>query len=215
MRTKKPEKQRPDGERPPLPPSAGRGRNRSRRWAETAKDYARAARRENTRRAYDADWRMFSSWLRRHGLPLPARPTDGRLYLAACAEEASRGAREPRASPHWSAASPASAGAIASWASRWKPRDPPHRHGARRHPPPPRPSARAEGSDIRRRAVGHAGDARDGPARSARSRHSGDRLRRGLRRSEIVGLDCGPGQTEDGTGWIEMRSKPATEGGRC
>ena len=26
----------------------------------------------------------------------------------------------------------------------------------------------------------------------------------GLRRSEIVGLDCGPRQTEDGSGWIEI-----------
>ena len=26
----------------------------------------------------------------------------------------------------------------------------------------------------------------------------------GLRRSEIVGLDCGPDQTDDGTGWIEI-----------
>ena len=26
----------------------------------------------------------------------------------------------------------------------------------------------------------------------------------GLRRSEIVGLDCGPDQTEDGSGWIEI-----------
>jgi integrase len=26
----------------------------------------------------------------------------------------------------------------------------------------------------------------------------------GLRRSEIVGLDCGPGQTEDGGGWVEV-----------
>ena len=26
----------------------------------------------------------------------------------------------------------------------------------------------------------------------------------GLRRSEIVGLDCGPGQTEDGSGWVEI-----------
>ena len=26
----------------------------------------------------------------------------------------------------------------------------------------------------------------------------------GLRRSEIVGLDCGPGQTEDGGGWAEI-----------
>ena len=26
----------------------------------------------------------------------------------------------------------------------------------------------------------------------------------GLRRSEIVGLDCGPDQTEEGAGWIEI-----------
>src|SRR3984885_16156903 len=31
----------------------------------------------------------------------------------------------------------------------------------------------------------------------------------GLRRSEIVGLDCGPGQTEDGSGWIEIFSEGA------
>jgi integrase len=50
----------------------------------------------------------------------------------------------------------------------------------------------------------------------------------GLRRSEIVGFDCGPDQTEDGTGWIEIfghakassasgddaeTSAPANEGG--
>jgi len=35
----------------------------------------------------------------------------------------------------------------------------------------------------------------------------------GLRRSEIVGLDCGPKQSEDGTGWIEIfgRAKPSSE----
>ncbi len=35
----------------------------------------------------------------------------------------------------------------------------------------------------------------------------------GLRRSEIVGLDCGPKQSEDGTGWIENfgRAKPSSE----
>ncbi|MCW2318834.1 integrase [Rhodoblastus acidophilus] len=29
----------------------------------------------------------------------------------------------------------------------------------------------------------------------------------GLRRSEIVGLDCGRGQTEDGSGWVEILDK--------
>jgi integrase len=31
----------------------------------------------------------------------------------------------------------------------------------------------------------------------------------GLRRSEIVGLDCGPNDTEDGSGWLEMLEKGA------
>ena len=36
----------------------------------------------------------------------------------------------------------------------------------------------------------------------------------GLRRSEIVGLDCGPNQSEDGTGWIEIfaRAEASTPG---
>src|SRR5208283_4130849 len=61
--------------------------------AETAKNYARSARASNTRRAYDADWRHFSSWLRRQGLPqLPPDPQTVGLYLAACADGAGHGA---------------------------------------------------------------------------------------------------------------------------
>jgi hypothetical protein len=55
--------------------------------AETAKNYARAARATNTQRAYDSDWRQFSSWLRRSGLPqMPPDPQTVGLYLAACAD---------------------------------------------------------------------------------------------------------------------------------
>ena len=35
----------------------------------------------------------------------------------------------------------------------------------------------------------------------------------GLRRSEIVGLDCGPEQTDDGTGWIEIVGADQNGGG--
>jgi hypothetical protein len=57
--------------------------------SEKARDYARAARAENTQRAYDADWRHFASWLRRQGLdPLPPDPQTVGLYLAACMDEA-------------------------------------------------------------------------------------------------------------------------------
>ena len=58
---------------------------------EKARDYARNARSENTQRAYDADWRQFSSWLRRQGFdPLPPNPQTVGLYLAACADGAGR-----------------------------------------------------------------------------------------------------------------------------
>ncbi|MGB5083781.1 MAG: integrase, partial [Methylocystis silviterrae] len=55
--------------------------------SEKARDYARNARSENTRRAYEADWRQFAAWLRRQGLdPLPPDPQTVGLYLAACME---------------------------------------------------------------------------------------------------------------------------------
>ena len=88
---------------------------------ETAKNYARAARANNTQRAYDADWRHFSSWLRRQGLPnSPPDPQTVGLYLAACADGVGL-ARDAPASPLSSAACPAFAGATASSASRSTP----------------------------------------------------------------------------------------------
>jgi integrase len=54
--------------------------------AETARDYAKAAASQNTRRAYASDWRHFNGWTRRHGLT--ALPPDAQtigLYIAACA----------------------------------------------------------------------------------------------------------------------------------
>ena len=55
--------------------------------SEKARDYARNARSENTRRAYDADWRQYAAWLRRQGLdPLPPDTQTVGLYLAACVE---------------------------------------------------------------------------------------------------------------------------------
>src|SRR6516165_8419029 len=72
---------------------------------ETAKDYARGAKAENTNRAYAADWRHYTSWCRRQGgPPLPPEPQMIGLYLAACASEpppgSRRGAkRRPRCAP--------------------------------------------------------------------------------------------------------------------
>jgi site-specific recombinase XerD len=55
--------------------------------SEKAKDYARNSRAENTQRAYESDWRQFSSWLRRQGFAVsPPDPLTVGLYLAACAD---------------------------------------------------------------------------------------------------------------------------------
>ena len=76
-----------------LPSPGGAPNDRLAALAETAKNYARAARANNTQRAYDSDWRHFSSWLRRQGLPqLPPDPQTVGLYLAACADGAGHGA---------------------------------------------------------------------------------------------------------------------------
>jgi site-specific recombinase XerD len=49
---------------------------------ERARDYAAAARAENTRRAYRSDWRAFASWCQAQGLEaLPAAPETVALYL--------------------------------------------------------------------------------------------------------------------------------------
>ena len=170
--------------------------------AETAKAYARSAQADNTRRAYAADWKMFASWLRRQGLP--ETPPDAEavgLYLAAQVERGGEElvCRDARAAAvgHRLALPPARP------ATRHP--GPAYRHRAGRHPPPARPPSPAEGrrssptsfwrcwrrwrwicAGLRDRAIlaiGFAG---------------------GLRRSEIVGLDCGPDQTEDGSGWIEI-----------
>ena len=46
----------------------------------------------NTRKAYGSDWRHFSGWARRHGLPaLPPDPQVLGLYVAACASGAITG----------------------------------------------------------------------------------------------------------------------------
>jgi hypothetical protein len=55
--------------------------------AEKARNYAAEARAGNTRRAYAADWRDFSSWCARKGVEsLPAIPSVVALYIAELAE---------------------------------------------------------------------------------------------------------------------------------
>jgi len=171
--------------------------------SEKARDYARNARSENTRRAYEADWRQFAAWLRRQGLdPLPPDPQTVGLYLAACMEGAP--GREPLSV---ASLERRLSGICWRYRQRGAPLDTSDRHistvlaGIRRahgRPPVQKEAIFADEliamlatldmdlRGIRDRAIlaiGFAG---------------------GLRRSEIVGLDCGPDQSEDGSGWVEI-----------
>ncbi|MGE0236474.1 integrase [Methylocystis sp.] len=171
--------------------------------SEKARDYARNARSDNTRRAYDADWRQFCAWLRRQGLdPLPPDPQTVGLYLAACMaggkgnEPLSVATLERRLS-----------GICWHYRQRGELLDTSDRHistvlaGIRRaHARPPIQKEAIFADELLAMLA-----TLDMDLRGIRDRailaigFSG-----GLRRSEIVGLDCGPDQSEDGTGWIEI-----------
>jgi integrase len=195
------ETEAPGADPPALLPSAGRLSGRLAALAETAKAYARSAQADNTQRAYAADWKMFASWLRRQGFPeTPPDPEAVGLYLASQVErrgaELSVATLERRLS-----------GIAWRYRQLGQPLEIRDRHiatvlaGIRRcHGRPPSQKAAIFADELlamlatlemglrglRDRAIlaiGFAG---------------------GLRRSEIVGLDCGPRQTEDGSGWIEL-----------
>ena len=74
----------------PAPASGATTPPRLAALAETAKDYAKASSSENTRKAYASDWRHFTAWARRQGLPRPCpriRKSSGSI-IAACASGA-------------------------------------------------------------------------------------------------------------------------------
>ena len=172
--------------------------------AETARDYAKASSSENTRKAYGSDWRHFSGWARRHGLPaLPPDPQILGLYVAACASGAITGKPDSVATLErrisalrW------------NFAQRGETFDRADRHvatvlaGVRRTQgrPPEQKEAILPEDLLAMIATLDLAD-----LRSLRDRailllgFAG-----GLRRSEIVGLDRGARQTQDGSGWTEI-----------
>jgi integrase len=196
-----PEPQAPGANPPALLPSAGRLSGRLAALAETAKDYARSAQADNTQRAYAADWRMFASWLRRQGLPeTPPDPEAVGLYLAAQVErrgaELSVATLERRLS-----------GIAWRYRQLGEPLEIRDRHIAtvlagirRRHGRPPAQKAAIFADELLAMLA-----TLDMDLRGLRDRAIlAIGFAGGLRRSEIVGLDCGPRQTEDGSGWIEL-----------
>ena len=181
--------------------------------AETAKNYARAARANNTQRAYDADWRHFSSWLRRQGLPqLPPDPQTVGLYLAACADGAGHGAEPTSVATLERRLS----GICWHYRQLGDPLDSRDRHIAtvlagirRQHGRPPVQKEAIFADELLAMLA-----TLDMDLRGLRDRAIlAIGFAGGLRRSEIVGLDCGPEQSEDGTGWIEILPNPGGDGG--
>ena len=161
--------------------------------AETARDYAKASSSDNTRKAYGSDWRHFSGWARRHGLPaLPPDPQILGLYVAACASGAIDA--ENPSGRHPGAADSALHG-ISRSAAKHSTAPTASRHRARRRPPHPGAAARAERSDPARRPQGDDRDARSRDLRGLRDRailligFAG-----GLRRSKSSGSTAAPGR---------------------
>ena len=164
----------------------------------------------NTRRAYAADWKHYSAWCRRHQLPAlpPQADTIGR-YVAALADgssdntsgrPASRATIERRLSALvWNCAQRGLvldryARPIATALADMR-RRPPRLERPKQILQPADIAAMLETLDratlrgLRDRAIlllGFAG---------------------GLRRSDIVGLDCGRDQSTDGSGWIEIDAR--------
>ncbi|MER9127627.1 integrase, partial [Mesorhizobium sp. M0959] len=171
-----------------------------------ARDYIEAASSANTRRAYAADWKHFSSWCRRQGIEMfPPDPQVVGLYIAACASGTATGDKKPNtvstierrlSSLSW------------NFAQRGQPLDRKDWHiatvmaGVRNtHASPPRQKEAILPEDL----IAMLETLDRGTLRGLRDRamlllgFAG-----GLRRSEIVGLDVGRDQTEDGRGWVEI-----------
>jgi integrase len=178
--------------------------------ADKARDYVRAASSANTNRAYEADWRHFNAWRRRQGLSnFPANePRIVGLYITACASGAASADRKPN-----SVATIERRLSALSWGFRQlgESFDRKDKHvltvlaGIKRtHARPPAQKEAVLPEDL----LAMLATLEVGDLRGLRDRavlllgFAG-----GLRRSEIVGLDCGAKQTEDASGWVEILDK--------
>ncbi|TCN17629.1 site-specific integrase [Sinorhizobium americanum] len=179
------------------------------RLAGRARGYVEAASSANTRKAYASDWKHFTGWCRRQGLAhLPPDPQTVGLYITACASGAATADRKP----HSVMTIERRLSAITwNYAQRGLPLDRKDRHiatvmaGIRNtHAAPPRQKEAV----LPEHLIAMLETLDRGSLRGIRDRamlligFTG-----GLRRSEIVGLDCGRDQTEDGRGWVETFDK--------
>ncbi|MDR6756985.1 integrase [Mycoplana sp. BE70] len=196
---------------PPPPPA------QLQELADRARGYVEAANSANTRRAYASDWKHFAAWCRRSGLsPLPPDPQVVGLYITACAAGGGGGTTS---GPAGRGRRPTSVATIERRlaAIGWNCTQ--RRHnldrqdraiatvlaGIRnRHGAPPRQKEAILPDEL----IAMLETLDRGTLRGLRDRamllvgFAG-----GLRRSEIVGLDLGRSQSDDGRGWIELFDK--------
>nr|WP_230980449.1 site-specific integrase [Oryzicola mucosus] len=172
--------------------------------ADRARFYVEAANSTNTRRAYASDWKQFEAWLRRQNLQaLPPSPQTVGLYITALASGAASGKKMAVSTIERHLSS-----LTWNYTQRGLSLDRKDRHiatvlaGIRNsHARPPVQKEAVLPEDLM--AMLETLDR--GTLRGLRDRailllgFAG-----GLRRSEIVGLDCGRDQTEDASGWIEF-----------
>ncbi len=178
--------------------------------ADQARDYAKAASAAATRKAYEADLRHYAGWRRRQGLRegAAADPRVVGLYLTACASGSANPGNRPSCVSTIERRLSALAWFGRELGERFE-RDDPHiapvLAGIRRaHARPPAQKEAVLPEDLKTMLATL--DLSD--LRGLRDRailligFAG-----GLRRSEIVALDCGPQQTQVGAGWIEILDK--------
>lgn len=181
--------------------------------ADRARDYFDAARSANTRRAYASDWKHFCAWARRQLLNvLPPDPQIVGLYITACASGRTSGTVTGDKKPNSVATIERRLSSLSwNYTQRGQPLDRNDRHIAtvlggirNRHASPPRQKEAILPEDL----IAMLETLDRGTLRGLRDRamlllgFAG-----GLRRSEIVGLDIGRDQTEDGRGWVEILQK--------
>lgn len=177
--------------------------------ADKARAYVEAASSANTRRAYQSDWKHFSSWCRRQGLEaMPPDPKVVGLYITACASGTASGDRKAN-----SVSTIERRLSSLSWnySQRGLALDRRDRAistvmaGIRnKHASPPRQKEAILPENL----IAMLETLDRGSLRGLRDRAM---LLIGfagaLRRSEITGLDYARDQTEDGRGWIEIFDK--------
>ena len=177
--------------------------------ADRARDYVEAASSANTRRAYASDWKQFASWCRRQGIEMfPPDPQVVGLYITACASGKATGDKKPNSV---STIERRLSALTWNFSQRGQPLDRKDRHIAtvmagirNKHAAPPRQKEAVLLEDL----IAMLETLDRGTLRGLRDRamlllgFAG-----GLRRSEVVGLDCGRDQTEDSSGWVEILDK--------